>query len=120
MEEKRRCHRLHIELPASFVVPGSENNIATATILDLSAIGICFSSKEKLKVGQELSMQTMIPSEQRVTVKVKVVWVKEVQVLVSNEYRVGVKIVEPMTADESKFVKFYAKKLLNAYPKEKK
>ena len=112
MIEKRRYHRFSVQLPCSFKSPNSVSSIATATTLDISALGLCFTSKEELKMGQALPLEITLPDNERIMIYVEVVWVKESDVLTYSEYTTGVKILEPMRGDEPKFIKFYAAKLL--------
>jgi len=116
--DKRRCHRLKVELPASFKASDEHKNLSIASTIDVSAIGICLISKEKLAVGQELPLHVTLPDDRRLTLNVKVIWVKEEIVSDINEYKMGIKINDGMKADEKKFVKFVAKEMIGKLEEE--
>lgn len=113
--EHRRSHRIKIELPASFKASKTQNHSSVASVLDISATGICITTRDALDLGQELSIQVRLPSDEKLTVKAKVVWVKENIVLNDREYCMGIKLLEPMNEDEAKFVRFYVSKLFGVY-----
>ena len=52
MVDKRRCHRLNIELPAILTIEGEKcGNVAT--IIDVSAKGVRLLTNEQLVRGQK-------------------------------------------------------------------
>ena len=117
MSDKRRCHRLHIELPATFKISEKDEEISLGTTLDVSALGLCLLTKEVLKVGQELALQLILPRGEKIRLQVKVVWVKETDFYgIEDEFMAGIKILEPFRADEVKFIKFFVKELLKSPP----
>ena len=113
--ENRRSHRIKIELPASFKASKVQSHSSVATILDISATGICITTRDPLVFGQELAIQVRLPTDEKLSVKAKVVWVKEHIILNDREYTIGIKLMEPMNEDEAKFVRFYVGKLFEAY-----
>lgn len=113
--EHRRSHRIKIELPASFKASKTQSHSSVATVLDISATGICITTRDALDLGQELSIQVRLPTDEKLTVKAKVVWVRENVVLNDREYSMGIKLLEPMNEDEAKFVRFYVTKLFGVY-----
>jgi len=119
MSDKRRSHRLKIELPASFEIKSfAGNQISIATTLDISATGICLVSKEKLNIHDKMTVNVNLGKEGRVKVDAEVVWVKSAASYGgSSEYHIGLKIREPLTDDATKFVRFYATELLNFFKK---
>ena len=115
MSDKRRCHRLHIELPATFKASEKDDQISIGTTVDISALGVCLVTREALKIGQELAVQLILPGGDKTRIRVKVVWVKEKEYYDSGkEYLTGIKILEPMQADEARFIKYFVKEFLTA------
>jgi len=122
MQDKRRCHRLKIQLPACYRISDQNDDLAIGSTIDISAIGICLLSKEKLEVGQELPIQVTLPEDDKIVIHVKVIWVKEAYDSSSpeSEYKMGLKILEPLKGGESKLVRYYAKQLLTFFADEGK
>ena len=119
MQDKRRYHRMKLEVPMSFRVPPKRKLIDTST-LDISGTGVAFITTEELKVRQELLMYLLLPIDTKIEVHAKVVRVAREEGQPSDYpmlYRVGVKIVDPIKFDEREFVKFYAEKLLEFFGK---
>jgi hypothetical protein len=114
MQEKRRCLRFSVELPAWYKNT-SDKNFTNAITLDISATGICFVNDDELEPGQELLMKVKLPPKEEIVINTKVIWVKGLFGSGAKEYRVGVKITEPVRFDESKFVKFCAKIMLDLF-----
>ncbi len=119
MTEKRTTHRLDINLPAFFEIPEAQDHITIATTLNISATGLRLLTKKRLEVGQELPLQINLSHEQTITIHVRVVWVKESYSNTTREYLMGIKIKDSMQADESKFVRFYAEKLMDFFKHKK-
>ena len=111
MQDKRRCHRLAIELSATFLLSDKPNQVDFATTMDMSATGIRLLTKEKVKKQQKLVITVKLPEEGPIVIHAEVVWVKEVPVYSHTEYQVGIQIDDSMPADEAKFVRYYAHKL---------
>ncbi|MFH1360233.1 MAG: PilZ domain-containing protein [Candidatus Omnitrophota bacterium] len=115
MQDRRRCHRLNIELPASYQAQGNQGSLTVASTLDLSATGICLRSRDKLHQGQKLPVQVTLPAGEKILIHVEVIWVQEIYEASPTEFKIGLKIDEPLKADESKFVRFYASQLLEFF-----
>src|SRR3989338_2067289 len=105
MEDRRRVQRLKIEFPAVIQVVETKKNLKAATV-DISAIGICFTSLEKVDVGVNLNMQITLPNANQSNIRTRVMWVQPMQVHNEKQYRTGVKILEPMQEDEHNFLKY--------------
>lgn len=117
MQDKRRYHRMKLEVPMSFRVPPKRKFIDTAT-LDISGTGVAFITTEELKVRQELLMYLLLPINTKIEIHAKVVRVAREEGQPSvypTLYRVGVNIVDPIKFDEREFVKFYAEKLVEFF-----
>ena len=113
-EDKRRCVRLNIELPASFKVHKSQEHISHASSLDVSALGLRLLTREPLEKGQIFPIRIILPDQQRLTLTVEVVWAKREEASITEDYLAGVRIVTgKQPEDETKYVKFFAKEFLN-------
>ena len=112
--DKRRCLRFRIELPAWYTRPHRQDEGAAVT-LDISATGACFISPDPLDVGRVLVMRIKLPHNEIVRIKVKVIWVKALFGSGADEYRIGVRIIEPVAFDEAKFVRFCAGLMLDIF-----
>src|SRR3990167_4071698 len=113
--DKRRAHRLKIELPASFKVTNAQKYISIGTTLDISAVGMCLKTREKLNVGQELAIQLKLPQGEKITLRAKVVWNKPMDFSPHSDLSIGIQLLGPVGEDEKKFVRFYAQELFNLY-----
>ncbi len=121
MSDKRRYHRMKLEIPMSFRVPPRKKLIDTAT-LDISGTGVAFITTEELQIRQELLMFLLLPINMKIELHAKIVRVEQEKGRPTDYpllYRVGVKIVDPIKFDERKFVKFYAEKLVEFFGKGK-
>ena len=121
MQDKRRYHRMKLEVPVSFRVPPKRKVVDTST-LDISGTGVAFVTTEALKVRQELLMYLLLPIDKKIEIHAKVVRVAREEGQPTDYpalYRVGVKIVDPIKFDERQFVRFYAEKLLEFFGKGK-
>jgi len=114
--DKRRAHRLRIELPATFTIAEAKYPVLLGTTIDISAVGICLKTRAKLDVGQELAIHLRLPDEEKILIHTEVVWVKELESFMDREYSIGIKIIDALKTDESKFVKYYVSQLFKEYP----
>jgi len=113
MQDKRRYHRMKMQIPMSFRVPPRKDSIATST-LDISGTGISFITAEDIKVRQELLMYLLLPNNEAIEMHAKVVRVQKTD----GGHRVAVRIVDPIKFDEKKFASFYAKLLVDFFGKK--
>jgi Tfp pilus assembly protein PilZ len=118
MVDKRRCLRHKIEVPAWFKNTRYQKDLSLATTINISATGICLTTREPLEAGQEVLMQVKLPPDERVIINTRVVWIQEIMGLTVREYLVGLRLVEPMQFEEKKFVQFCARKMLDFYNQE--
>jgi hypothetical protein len=106
MDEKRRYHRLALQVPLQFRVPPSKNRIMAST-RNISGTGILFRTDENVKVRQELLMYFQLPGYAGESeIHGKVVRVESGQV--------AVRVMDPIKFDERRYAKFYASNLLSA------
>ncbi len=106
MNEKRRYPRVSIDLPATFELVGEEENVAVATTVNISEQGLCFNCREKLIKGQYVRLKIFLPDHRSVVLDVEVKWVKEQDLLVMEEYLIGVELRNGNDADAVLFQKF--------------
>ncbi len=116
MSEQRRYPRISIELPASFQVIGPEENVSVATTLNISVGGLCLISRERLPVGQILRLKVELIPGETVQVMVTVVWAKERELLVMEEYWIGVELYETSSPEVIRFVQFCEQKIRDHAP----
>ena len=106
MDEKRRYHRLALQVPLQFRIPPRKDRI-NALARNISGTGILFQTMEHVKVRQELLMYLQLPGGVGESeIHGKVVRVEPGQV--------AVKVMDPIKFDERHYVKFYASRLLAA------
>ena len=110
MPERRRCHRMDIELPLSFKAMKIQRHISVGLTVNISAVGLCFQTTENLITGQPLTLTVQLPSEEKVDLNTQIMWVRE-SGYISRDYFVGVKIQEPLNDDAKTFVKFCAERM---------
>jgi len=107
MDEKRRYHRLSVEIPLQFRIPPRKDRIAASTA-DIGGTGILFKTGADVKIRQELLMYLDLPGSGPSEIHGKVVR--------SGAGQVAVKVMDPIKFDERNYVKFYASRLAAAYP----
>ena len=114
MEEKRRYHRMKIEIPMNYRIP-PEDKFNITTTLDISGTGVSFTADTKLKIGWEVFMHLLLSDDQEIELRAEVVSVNEILPEYDEErpclYRTGVRILEPVQFDEKQFIKFYTQHL---------
>ncbi len=112
--DKRRCHRLKIELPVSLNLPEERSDLILSTTLDISGLGFQIVTRQKYQIGQEISAQIGVSPDEKIKVLTKVVRVEERRGENKGEYLVGLKLADHMPHDEARFLKYFTKKLLDA------
>jgi len=113
--DNRRTMRFRLEVPAWFKNTRYQQELSLATTLNVSATGLCILTREPVEVGQFVLMQVKLPPEDRLIINTRVVWVREILGSFVREYQVGLKLVEPMQFEESRFVRFCAQKMVEFY-----
>lgn len=116
--DKRRAHRLKIEIPATLKRTRDQAHISIATTLDISAMGLCLRVKERLQMGDQVIIQLQLSDRQTATLNAKVVWVKDDEFLMGPDFIVGIKITQSLKTEEIKFIQFYVKKLFEYFKYE--
>ncbi len=79
--------------------------------MDVSATGMSFITKEELELRRHLLVEVQTPDE-KLTLHTQVVWVEGDFSTAVREYRVGLRLVEPLKYDEKKFVRFCAEQMI--------
>lgn len=115
MQEKRRVHRLNIDLPVTFKQSGGQQHISIGATLNVSAIGLCLRTKEELEIGDKLFVTVQLPGGRNLVIDGEVMWVRELDFFKHKDYAVGFKIRDNMKMNEADFVKFFAKEFLSSY-----
>jgi len=111
MEDKRRSHRLDIQLSARISSTDPASTLTgEALVLNVNAKGMCFIVDQELSSGQLVKLEVDLTDEENLKVTAKVVWVKPSDS--EREYAIGVQVVDSTSGDEAKFVRFYANKLI--------
>ena len=118
MNDKRRSFRLVIDLPASFKIFSEQPYISLGMVNEVSALGFSLTTREHLSSGQELDMLIRLPDDKRITLPVKVIWVRRGAMVDSPEYFVGVKILEPLNDQTAQYIRFYVRYFLSAFLKK--
>lgn len=109
MNEKRIYQRSAIELAASYGIPNEPQINREAKIRNISAGGFSFMSQEKLKVGKEIRLEVDLEQGEPLLIPVRVVWCNKDKE--TNNYSIGVQIIESKGNDSEKFIEFYTKQL---------
>jgi len=113
-EEQRSSPRINITLPAHFLSNRVGGDLALASTINISAGGISLSCTEKLNAGQEIELQTILPTTgEKLKLYSKIIWVRELEASIPRiqEYRAGLKILDSAGKDELKFTQFYTHQL---------
>jgi len=110
MKERRRCHRMDIELPVNFRVTKLQRHLSVGLTINISAVGLCFQTTEQVSAGNELTLTIQLPTDEKLELNTLVMWVRE-SGYISRDYFVGVRIEEPLNDDAKKFVKFCAERM---------
>jgi len=118
MKEKRRYHRMNIQIPVSFEI-GEPKWLVLASTLDISATGLSVQLNEPVAVGQMLSLTIGLDDQRMVKVSAQVIWIKEKKGPQDKQYQIGLKIVDKMDQDEIDFVRFIAKKMFEYFARPK-
>ena len=103
--EKRKYKRSPIELAASYGIPEDDKAIQSSTVINISAGGFCFETKEKITPGTNIKLTVQMSSKKRVVLEVQCVWIKKDAG--SKGYLAGVQIINAETKDFDSFLSFY-------------
>ena len=112
--EKRRYHRMKMEIPMSFRIPPDEK-IHSTTTLDISGTGVSFVTDDQLQEKQELLIYLLLPEEGKTEIHAKVIRSEKE----GERNRVAVRLTDTIKFDEKKFVDFYAARLKEVFGKKK-
>lgn len=116
--ERRNWPRVNINLTGRYRVMSGQELFYQTTVVNLSAQGVCFLTKQPLEPFTEVELQLNMNGHEKITVTARVMWVSESKE--RNEFMAGVKIVESGKKDEEKFIRFYCRQILIAPKTEHK
>lgn len=105
MVEKRAYKRSPIELAASYGIGEDSRPERRAKIRNMSCDGFCFTSHNRLRVGEEIQVAIDLDTVEEVIVAVKVVWIEKIEN--SGRHTVGVQVIEKEGPDFERFAEFY-------------
>ncbi len=117
MIEQRAYRRFRVELPARYRIHGLQTLPFEVTVVDVGAEGMCLLLKNKIEAGQTIELQVDLHAKDCVCFKTEVMWVKSLD---KAGYKAGVKIIDASLHDETRFIKFYCRELLQISEKSKK
>lgn len=86
-----------------------------ATTLDLSGTGLRLRSRTPLEVGRHVAVKLLLPGDERVVLKTKVVWIKEDGPPLDREFQIGLQLEDAMDDGARAFIRFVAGKMLDFY-----
>lgn len=118
MNDKRRSHRLPVELAASFKVFEEQSHISLGVVNEISALGFSFTTKEFISPGEEIVMTVRFPEGQRLALPIKIVWSRQESFVDTPEYLVGVKLLEPLTPETAQYIRLYVRYFFQAFRKK--
>jgi len=123
MSDKRRCQRFPIEVPATFQLADSDENISFAATVDVSATGLSIITKEPLPKGQQIIINLQFPHHKIWVIHAEVMRVEAKDALMFlggiMEFKVGIRIVEPIQGDEREYIRYIAEKIKEATKRDK-
>ena len=102
-EERRRFIRLTTPINISYVAP-EQNKVLQAVSKDISALGVRFETKEKIKEGATLELTLELP---------KLVWSKRISLEDSSPYDVGVEFIKIEEDNKNTFLKYLCDLIYN-------
>jgi Tfp pilus assembly protein PilZ len=105
MVEKRQDKRSPIELAASYGIGDDLRPAREAKINNISSGGFCFTSDDKLRIGEKIQLAVDLDTAEDAIITVKVVWVKRSER--DGKYTIGVQIDEKEGPGFGRFSEFY-------------
>jgi len=105
MFEKREYKRSPIELAASCGIGEDLRISQKGQISNISLGGICLTLDKNPAVGEKIQLSIDLEMDEDVILLAKVVWTKKN--FKSNNYTVGVQIIERIGKHYERFVEFY-------------
>lgn len=112
-EERRRFIRLTTPINISYVAP-EQNKVLQAVSKDISALGVRFETKEKIKEGATLELTLELPKASNpVHARGKLVWSKRISLEDSSPYDVGVEFIKIEEDNKNTFLKYLCDLIYN-------
>jgi len=101
LEEKRRFHRLHQEMPVRHRLK-TGNDVEQTKARDISTGGLCIGTDSKLDVGSKLDIEVNIGSVSKPYYAVgEVVWLKKALKSNAKKFDMGVKFLRVIAQRDS-------------------
>lgn len=117
--ERRRYARLDVNTKVNFMVKGkkevSTKNLS-AISKNISIEGICFTSKNQLKTGDNLQLELFLPAEpEPLLLKGEVKWCRPIdkpEGKSPTDFEIGVKLHTLKESDESRYMQYVLDKMM--------
>ncbi len=115
--EKRKYVRLDVDATVNICVKESAQKDALVAMLsaimkNVSTEGVCFTSEEKLSVGDIIELETCLSSESEpLRLKGEVKWSTAVEKEGKAFFDTGVKLLSIDKSDEHRFINFVCEKM---------
>ncbi|MFC1666579.1 PilZ domain-containing protein [Candidatus Omnitrophota bacterium] len=114
MIERRRYPRFELRVQAKYRVMDPKEFCSVGSTRNISAEGICFESDELLRLGVYVQLEVNLGDEESTASLIgKVAWSSEIKnvALKKKKYVNGLKLIDIPKTDETRFLKFYCRKL---------
>lgn len=111
--ENRYYPRFTVALRAFYEFLEGNELACAATIVNLSASGFCFATREDVPLQREIKLTVELNSRQHACILVEAMWCTFDPA--SGSYRVGAKIVESPTTDFEKLLVMYCQEVRKFY-----
>ncbi len=106
---KRESERSPIELAASYGIAADADIYNEAIIKNVSEGGFAFQSKDNIQIGKEFSLEVELSDNEAFSLQVKAVWSRFNYD--TDDFTIGVQIVEKSQEKLDKFNKFYSSEI---------
>ena len=106
LEEKRRYLRLNNALTIEYRLPDS-NKVYTATTKDISALGVRFTTNEKLQEGSGVEITLNLPNIQSaIHVSGRIAWLKKISSGDNIAVEVGIEFLKVEEDNKNTFLRY--------------
>lgn len=106
LEEKRRYLRLNNALTIEYILPDSDK-VRTATTKDISALGLRFTTSEKLQEGSMLEIKVALPNAQSaIHASGRIAWLKKNSLENNAPFDVGIEFLKIEEDNKNTFLKY--------------
>ncbi|MDD5449255.1 MAG: PilZ domain-containing protein [Candidatus Omnitrophica bacterium] len=106
LEEKRRYLRLNNALAIEYILPNSDR-VYTATTKDISALGIRFTSNDRMQIGSLLEIKLSLPNaESAIHASGRVAWLKKIGLEDNAPFDIGIEFLKIEEDNKNTFLKY--------------